>query len=78
MYGYAGSIWQYGWVLPVVMVVFCLLMIVILRGRCRPMGGWRHRSDAGDDPQKTGTFPPRKEITGMDAFRQRMGRLVDR
>jgi hypothetical protein len=42
------------------------------------MGGWRDRSDPGDDPRKTVTFPPRKEMTEMDAFRQMMGRMVDR
>lgn len=78
MYWYEGSIWQYGWVFPVVMVGFCLLMMVIVRRRCCPMGGWRQRSNAENDPQENGAFPPRKEMTGMDAFRQKMGRLVDR
>ena len=78
MYWFEGSTWQYGWVFPVVMVVFCLLMVVMRRRRCCPMGGWRDRSAPEDDLPETVTFPPRKEMTEMDAFRQMMGRMVDR
>jgi hypothetical protein len=78
MYWYEGSIWQYGWVFPVIMVVFCLLMMVIMKGRCSPKGEWRQRSAPADDLPRDPNSQPRKEMTEMDAFRQMMGRMVDR
>lgn len=52
---YEGSIWQYGRVFLAIMVVFCLLMMVIMKGRCCPKGGWRQRSGPEDDVQETVT-----------------------
>ena len=54
MFWYEGSIWQYGWVFPVLMAVVCLLMMVNMKGRCCcPKGGWRQRSAPEDDVQET-------------------------
>ncbi len=78
MYWYEGSIWQYGWIFPVIMIAFCLLMMVIMKRRCFPKGGWRQRSVPDDDLQETPDFPVRKEMTKMDAFRQMMNRMADR
>ena len=50
---YEGSIWQYGWVLLVIMVVFCFVMMMNMNGRCCPKGGWRQRSAPEDDLQET-------------------------
>jgi len=78
MYWYEGSIWQYGWVFPLIMIAFCLLMMVIMRGRCCLKGGWRESSAPADDLPRDPNFPPRKEMTKMDAFNQMMGRMADR
>jgi len=78
MYWYQGSIWQYGWVFPVIMIAFCLLMMVLMKRRCFPKSGWRERSTPAGDLRKDSSFAPRKEMTKMDAFRQMMGRMADR
>ena len=59
MYWYEGYIWQYGWVFPVIMIAFCLLMMVLMKRRCLPKGGWRQRSAPEDDVQ--GTVTSRRE-----------------
>jgi hypothetical protein len=78
MYWYESSIWQYGWFFPVVMIAFCLLMMVIMKGRCCPKGGWWQRSVPKDDIPRDSNFPPRKEMSEMGAFRHMMNRMADR
>jgi hypothetical protein len=78
MYWYEGSIWQYGWVFPIIMIAFCLLMMVTMKRRCFPKRRSRQRSAAEDDLEEASDFPPRKEMTKMDAFGQMMNRMADR
>jgi hypothetical protein len=59
MYWYEGSIWQYGWVFPIIMIIFCFLMMVIMRGRCFPKRRSRQSSATEDDLEETSDLPPR-------------------